>query len=88
MSRSASSVRGDRPERPLAAGAIVVALDLLPYLAAIWLVPHFLTQDGPSRLYNASVILASLRHDPALAAVFELSRAPLPKREPTSSSSR
>ena len=57
---------------------------LAPVVAAIWVVPWFVTQDGLTHLYNASIIAASTAGDPAfqpllrgpLEAAAELGGAP------------
>jgi hypothetical protein len=59
-------------------GLVVLALALLPALAAIWCVRGFLTQDGPAHLYSAQVLLDSLRPDSPYQAVYEVRWQPLP----------
>ena len=40
-------------------GPLILLLALSPALAAIWLTPSFMTQDGPAHLYNAQILNAS-----------------------------
>jgi len=67
----------DRPKPGALAGGIVLALALSPALAALAIYPGFVTQDGPSHLYNAH-ILAHPAGSPLLEATFEVRRDPLP----------
>lgn len=63
------------------AGAWVLLIGVLgPALAAVWLVPWFVTQDGPAHLYNAGLLLDAMlgRLGPAQAAVYEASWRPVP----------
>ena len=39
---------------------VMLAAPLAPALAAIWLVPWFVTQDGPAHVYNAEILKASV----------------------------
>jgi len=55
-----------------------VALALAPAVAAIWLVPWFVTQDGPAHLYNAAILVDSLRGGPAFGLFYEVRWDPLP----------
>ncbi len=53
------------PTNPPSAGAArwglaVLAVALAPAMAAIWLVPWFVTQDGPAHIYNAEILAASV----------------------------
>jgi hypothetical protein len=61
-----------------ARGPIVLVGVMLPALAAIWLVPGFVTQDGPAHLYNARVILESLGPSSPFAAAYRVSWSPVP----------
>jgi hypothetical protein len=53
-------------------------LVLTPALLAIWMVPWFVTQDGPAHLYNAQILTDSF--DPASPShkVYKLSWQPIP----------
>ncbi|HEV3167452.1 MAG TPA: hypothetical protein VGZ22_25815 [Isosphaeraceae bacterium] len=59
-------------------GLTVFVLATLPSLAAIWLVPWFVTQDGPAHVYNAHIILESLRPSSPFRDVYEVRWEPLP----------
>ena len=56
----------------------IVAALLAPVLAAIWTVPWFVTQDGLTHLYNASIIVDSFAADSAFRPYFEVHWSPLP----------
>ncbi|QDV32668.1 hypothetical protein [Tautonia plasticadhaerens] len=62
------------------AGLVVLLLALLPAASAPWIVPGFVTQDGPAHAYNAHILLESLRlgADSPFAAVYEPRWRPLP----------
>jgi hypothetical protein len=66
------------PRRERIVGLIVFAAALTPALAAIALVPEFTTQDGPSHLYNARILNASLGAASPFAGTFEVAWQPLP----------
>ncbi len=51
---------------------------LVPALAAVWLVPWFVTQDGLAHLYNAGILLDSLRGGEVFGRWFEVRWEPLP----------
>jgi len=51
---------------------------LLPALAAIWLVPGFVTQDGPAHLYNAHIFVESFDPASPFRDFYKLRRQPLP----------
>lgn len=57
---------------------LTLAACLTPALLAVWLVPGFVTQDGPTHLYNARILLASLRPGSPFEAVFHVRWQPLP----------
>lgn len=61
-------------------GIVVLLLALLPTALAIWIVPGFVTQDGPSHTYNAHILLESLRRGPdsPFAPAYEPRWRPLP----------
>jgi len=58
--------------------AIVILAMLAPALAAIWLVPWFVTQDGLAHLYNAEILVDSLRGGPRFGRWYEVRWEPLP----------
>lgn len=64
------------PDRALA----VLLLALTPALAAVWLIPGFVTQDGPAHVYNAQILLEALRHGAAspFAGTYQVRWEPLP----------
>lgn len=57
--------------------AVVLAM-LAPALLAIWLVPWFVTQDGLAHLYNAEILVDSLRGGPTFGRWYEVRWEPLP----------
>lgn len=57
---------------------MVLAMALSPAMMAVWSVPGFVTQDGPSHLYNAHILNESLQSDSPFAEVFQARWAPLP----------
>ncbi len=59
-------------------GLAILALALVPALAAVWAPRSFVTQDGPAHLYNAQILLRSLQGDPGYRAVYEVRWQPLP----------
>jgi hypothetical protein len=59
-------------------GLTLLALSLLPGVAAIWTVPGFVTQDGPAHLYNAQILAESLRADAPSRAFYRVRWEPLP----------
>lgn len=64
------------PRRP--SGWLVLALALAPAVAAVWVVPGFVTQDGPAHLYNAHILNRSLRADSPFRETFAVRWDPLP----------
>ena len=56
----------------------VLALALTPALLAVWLVPGFVTQDGPAHLYNAHILVESFREGDSLGRAYEVRWRPLP----------
>lgn len=56
----------------------VLALALAPSLAAVGLVPWFVTQDGPAHVYNAEILRASLRPDSPYRGAYAVRWDPLP----------
>jgi hypothetical protein len=67
-----------RSVRSLWLGWTVVAAVLLPVLIAIWSVAGFMTQDGPTHLYNAWILTRSFATDSAYHDYFTVQWQPLP----------
>ncbi len=61
---------------PWGVGAFFLAL--LPSLAAIWLVPGFVTQDGPAHLYNAHILVESFNPTSPFRDYYQVRWQPLP----------
>ena len=59
-------------------GWLVLFALLAPAVAAVWASPAFVTQDGPAHLYNAHILVESLRRDSPFAAVYAVRWSPLP----------
>lgn len=59
-------------------GWLVLVLALSPPLAAVALVPGFVTQDGPAHLYNAHILRESLRNDSPYRDTYAVRWQPLP----------
>lgn len=59
----------DRWERPIFFGLLIA------HLAVVWCMPVFITQDGPSHLYNARIISGLWNGDPLYTAWFTLNSA-------------
>lgn len=57
--------------------AVVLAM-LTPALAAIWFVPWFVTQDGLAHLFNATILVDSLRGGETFGRWYEVHWDPLP----------
>lgn len=57
---------------------VILAVTLVPALGAVWIAPGFVTQDGPAHLYNAQILLDSLRPDSPFAATNSVHWNPLP----------
>jgi hypothetical protein len=57
---------------------LVVAILVTPVLAAIWLHPWFITQDGPIYLYNAHIIIESLKSNNPFRDYYLVRLVPLP----------
>ena len=60
------------------AGLLTLAVVLAPALAAIWLVPWFVTQDGPAHIYNAQIIAESFDPNAPSRAIYTISWKPIP----------
>jgi hypothetical protein len=65
-------------QKSLWAGWLLVTGLLLPILIAIWTVPGFSTQDGPTHLYNAWILSRSFGPDSPYQAYFQVRWQPLP----------
>jgi hypothetical protein len=59
-------------------GLIVFALLATPALAAIWLVPYFVSQDGPLHLLNAHIALQLFKQPAAFDSLYAVQWQPLP----------
>ena len=64
------------PSIPIAWIALV--LTLAPALSAVWLVPGFVTQDGPAHLYNAQILNDALSGGRDFGRIFSVRWSPLP----------
>ena len=69
---------GTGSRKSLWAGWLLVAGLLLPIMIAIWAVPGFSTQDGPTHLYNAWILSQSFRSDSPYQAYYQVHWQPLP----------
>ena len=90
MTNPSDSAALDRPERSkpapadfgsrksLWAGWLLVTGLLLPVMIAIWTVPGFSTQDGPTHLYNAWILARSFGSDSPYQAYYQVRWQPLP----------
>jgi hypothetical protein len=79
--RQAQSSRSEiEPEIAAAvrSGLATFALALLPTLIAIWAVPWFVTQDGPSHLYNTQILTALLKPSSPFHEVYAIRRSFFP----------
>jgi hypothetical protein len=59
-------------------GLIMFSVFILPTLIAIWLVPWFVTGDGPSHLYNAYIMDKLMKGNSPLRDVYALNWQPVP----------
>jgi hypothetical protein len=59
-------------------GWLMLAVALMPALVAVWASPAFVTQDGPAHLYNAHILVESLRANAPFRDVFVVRWSPLP----------
>lgn len=64
--------------RSLWLGWTIVAAILLPVLIAIWSIPGFMTQDGPTHLYNAWILTRSFASGSPYRDYFNVQWLPLP----------
>ncbi|WP_165073407.1 hypothetical protein [Paludisphaera rhizosphaerae] len=75
---STASAPGDHLAAAWRRESMLVLLMLAPTLAAIWTVPWFTTQDGLAHLYNATILVDSLRGGPVFGDSYEVRWDPLP----------
>ncbi len=68
----------DQSSRVCWAGFLTLAVGLAPALAAIWLIPWFVTQDGPAHVYNAQIIAESFDPNAPSRAIYTISWKPIP----------
>ena len=68
----------DRSWRGCRRGLLILAVALAPALAAIWLLPWFVTQDGPAHVYNAKIIAESFDPNAPSRAFYSISWKPIP----------
>ncbi|HWT83129.1 MAG TPA: hypothetical protein VN648_30475, partial [Candidatus Methylomirabilis sp.] len=90
MTHPSDSAALDRPEpsqpapadfgsqMSLWAGWLFVTGLLLPVMIAIWTVPGFSTQDGPTHLYNAWILSRSFEPESPYQAYYQVRWQPLP----------
>ena len=74
----AKSRRSFLDSAPRYRAIIVVTILVAPILGAIWLHRWFVTQDGSIYLYNAHIILESLKSNSPFQDYYSVQRAPLP----------
>lgn len=87
LSRTAAPITPEPPPaashrsnslRSLALGWLTVLAVLLPALSAVWTVPGFMTQDGPTHVYNAWILACSFDPQSPYHAAFAVQWKPLP----------
>ncbi len=90
VTNHSDSAACDRPQRSqpppadfgsrksLWAGWLFVTGLLVPLMIAIWTVPGFSTQDGPTHLYNAWILSRSFEPDSPYQAYYQVRWQPLP----------
>jgi hypothetical protein len=59
-------------------GGLLATTLLVPVLLAIWMVPGFITQDGPAHLYNAAILSDSFAPQSPYHPYYEVRWQPLP----------
>ena len=59
-------------------GFLALAVALAPCLSAIWVLPWFVTQDGPAHVYNAQILADSFDPRSPSHAVYTISWKPIP----------
>ncbi|MDR3636876.1 MAG: hypothetical protein P4L84_23930 [Isosphaeraceae bacterium] len=78
MAHDTTTTQGTESPRDGLRGWCVLFCALLPTLAAVWLVPWFVTQDGPSHLYNAEIIAATFDPESSFRDYFQVRWQALP----------
>ena len=77
-----SRSRWERVEKPARSSrfrsGIVLVIALAPPLAAIWVVPWFVTQDGPAHVYNAQILAWSFEPSSPFRDVYTIRWQPIP----------
>jgi hypothetical protein len=68
----------ERSWRASLAGFLALAVALAPVLSAIWVLPWFVTQDGPAHVYNAQILADSFDPRSPSRAVYTVSWKPIP----------
>jgi hypothetical protein len=69
---------GPREQARAWVGVVVLLAALAPALAAMAVVPWFVTQDGPAHLYNAEVLARSFDADSPFGSSYRVQWEPLP----------
>ena len=69
---------GHSSPRSLWTGWLLVTAILSPIMIAIWVVPGFSTQDGPTHLYNATILARSFEPDSPYQDYYQIRWQPLP----------
>src|SRR5215471_6582901 len=64
--------------RGSASGFLVLGVLLAPALAAVWMVPWFVTQDGPAHIYNAQILAWSFDPRSPFQDVYTIQWQPIP----------
>ncbi len=59
-------------------GAVVLAVALAPALTAVWMVPWFVTQDGPAHVYNAQILAWSFDPQSPFQSIYTIQWEPIP----------
>lgn len=78
LERAAASAPRDPRAVSWLRDSVVVLLMVAPALAAVWTVPWFTTQDGLAHLYNASILVDSLRGGSTFGDWYQVHWDPLP----------
>ena len=69
---------GETSWRESLPGFLTLAVLLAPALLAIWVIPWFVTQDGPAHVYNAQVLADSFDPHAPSREVYTISWKPIP----------
>ena len=75
---SPASSRAIHSRRSLWLGWTIAATVLAPTLLAVWIIPGFMTQDGPTHLYNAWILTRSFDAQSPYHDSFVVQWLPLP----------